>query len=455
MTLEGDAAAPPAPAPAHESLVEQAERAERSAGSHFPCLDAYRAIGMSMVLLNHAAYATGYLNHDDTLARILIPMIARLDMAVPMFFVLSGFLLYRPFAMATLADRPLGRARVYLRRRALRIFPAYWFALVALGLLFGLPIVGAKAWIGNALLLPAFGVPVEACGPAGQCHVAYGITQAWSIGVEVTFYLSLPVLAMIGHRLARGRSVAARTAVLLGLDAAIYAVGTAFRVYVVSVRPSWDEQSLLWLPMFLDLFAIGMALAVISAAASLGRPVPRALAWLGAHPWLSWGVTALVFFVVTRLEYPDRPFGLHSTDGSSDYLPRQFLYGLASALWLAPAIFGDQSRSRLRQLLASRPLVYLGVISLSFYLWHLEFIEKVKAWTVPDWDVLVERAAHPRPGNTLDAVGTFAGSFSKVALVAWIISFFVASVVYYVVERPFQRLKEQPLRALVRPGRLR
>ena len=177
---------------------------------------------------------------------------------------------------------------------------------------------------------------------------------------------------------------------------AVYLVGTAFRAYVVRAEPSWAEQSLLWLPMFLDLFAIGMALAIISAASSVGRPIPRLFAWLGEHPWLAWGIAVALFLVVTRLDYPDRPFGLHSTDGSSDYLPRQFLYGLASIAWLAPAIFGDQSRSRLRQVLSSRVLVYLGAISLSFYLWHLEFIEQLKAWTVPDWDVIVERAAHLR-----------------------------------------------------------
>ena len=257
------------------------------------------------------------------------------------------------------------------------------------------------------------------------------------------------------HRLSRGRSGTARRTLLLTSVAVVYLAGTAFRAFVVIARPSWDEQSLLWLPMFLDLFAIGMGLAIISAAASIDRPVPRLFAWLGGHPWLAWAIAAALFLIVTRLDYPDRPFGLHSSDGSSDYLPRQFLYGLASIAWLAPAIFGDQSRSRLRQVLSSRVLVYLGAISLSFYLWHLEFIEQVKAWTVPDWDVIVERAAHPRPGNTLDAVGTFAGSLPKVAALAWLITLVVASIVYYAVERPFQRLKDEPLRALVQPRRLR
>src|SRR5690349_18394994 len=111
MTLEGDPAAPVVPAHDvttagdHETVTARAERSERSAGTHFPCLDAYRGIGMTMVLLNHAAYATGFPFRDTPLSNALTPFIARLDLSVPMFFVMSAFLLYRPFAKATLQDR--------------------------------------------------------------------------------------------------------------------------------------------------------------------------------------------------------------------------------------------------------------------------------------------------------------------------------------------------------------
>jgi hypothetical protein len=108
-------------------------------------------------------------------------------------------------------------------------------------------------------------------------------------------------------------------------------LSTAFRTFVVQVDPPWAEQSLLWLPMFLDRFAIGMALAVLSAAIGAGQALPRPLAWLGAHPNLCWILAGLIFFAVTRMSYPDQPFGLHGSDGSSDYLPRQFAYGVASA----------------------------------------------------------------------------------------------------------------------------
>jgi peptidoglycan/LPS O-acetylase OafA/YrhL len=52
-----------------------------------------------------------------------------LRFGLTLFFVLSGFLLYRPFVAAAMAKRPLPSIRDYLRRRALRILPAYWVIL--------------------------------------------------------------------------------------------------------------------------------------------------------------------------------------------------------------------------------------------------------------------------------------------------------------------------------------
>lgn len=413
---------------------------ELSGGTHFPCLDAYRGIGMTMVLLNHAAFATGWYSKDNALAQLSGPFIARMDLSVPMFFVMSGFLLYRPFAKAALAERDAIALPRFYRRRALRILPAYWFALVGLALLIGLPIASTRSWIGNVLLLPAFGAPVQACNATGECHVGYGITQAWSIGVEASYYLLLPLYALVMARLVRSRGQRAKLSITLAGLAVLYLSSTAFRAYVVQVDPPWSEQSLLWLPMFLDLFAIGMALAVLSAWAAQGQVIPRAFSWLGEHPNLAWSIAGLIFFAVTRMKYPDRPFGLHSADGSSDYLPRQFLYGIASAVWLAPAIFGDQTVGLLRKVLASRFLVYLGAISLSFYLWHLAIIDKVKAWTIPGYD-------------QLQGLQVFSGNYLLIVALSWSLSFVVASILFRLVELPFLRLKDEPLRALFRTRR--
>jgi peptidoglycan/LPS O-acetylase OafA/YrhL len=156
----------------------------------------------------------------------------------------------------------------------------------------------------------------------------------------------------------------------------------------------------------------------------------------------------VVIGIMTRFPPPAEPFGL----SSGEYLVRQFVYGIASVLWLWPAIFGDQQRTRLRRALAWRPLVYLGSISLSFYLWHVAFVAVAKSWTVPDYDARLALEANPPPGNPLAGVATFTGNALVVTLITWGLSFVVAAVLYRVVERPLLELKSRPLRPGRTPG---
>lgn len=411
----------------------------------FRCLDAYRAIGMTMVLANHAAYSTGFISRNAArtdLVGLVADVVARFDISVPMFFVLSGFLLYRPYARAALDDRANPSTRAFLRSRALRIVPAYWVALAGLAGLdaaspaFDLGVRGIAAWLGNLFVLPAFGVSTQAC-PAGECHVGYGITQAWSIGVEVTFYLLLPLYAAIVARFARSAADApAAAGRLLAGAATLWCTGAAFRFAVVTTDPTWARQSLLWLPMFLDFFALGIALAVVHARfGSPGPPGP--IRHMAEHPALCWTLAGGVLLAMTRLSPPAEPFGLNG----AEYVTRQLAYGVGSTLWLLPALFGDQQRGLLRRVLASPPLAYLGAISLSFYLWHLALVSVAKWMTVERYADLVAVAADPPPGNPLAAVATFTGSFPTVAALAWVLSVVVAAVAHRAVERPMAALK--------------
>src|SRR4051812_24801424 len=92
----------------------------------FALLDSLRGIAALGVVAFHASY---FLTARDT-----VPgrPLAHLDSGVAIFFVLTGFLLYRPFVAASLGRAPGIPVRVFYWRRFLRIVPGYWVALLVL-----------------------------------------------------------------------------------------------------------------------------------------------------------------------------------------------------------------------------------------------------------------------------------------------------------------------------------
>lgn len=117
--------------------------------------------------------------------RILGVVVQRLEVGVAIFFVLSGFLLSRPYLVS--AHDRVGHepARRYLTKRVLRIFPVYVVsAIAALALIEENRSLGIGRWIQNLLLVDLY----------RENQLPQGLTQMWSLTVEVAFYLILPLL---------------------------------------------------------------------------------------------------------------------------------------------------------------------------------------------------------------------------------------------------------------------
>src|SRR5439155_14852002 len=138
-----------------------------------------------------------------------------LQSGVTLFFVLSGFLLYRPFAQAALNGTARPSIRRYLRNRALRILPAYWTVLlVSVGA--GATVVAATE-SGNLVgrlgpgQLSASLLLVQSYRPS---TIFTGLQPAWSLCVEAAFYVLLP-LAALAASARRRRSVWLPPALLL------------------------------------------------------------------------------------------------------------------------------------------------------------------------------------------------------------------------------------------------
>ncbi len=119
-----------APEGRHAHGVAVNERAVR-----FPLFDSLRAIAVLLVLAYHVL-DTVLPTAGDAAIR---PYAAHMSVGVSIFFVISGFLLYRPFVAARVHGRRWIPLRVYAWRRFLRIVPGYWVALTVIALWLGLP----------------------------------------------------------------------------------------------------------------------------------------------------------------------------------------------------------------------------------------------------------------------------------------------------------------------------
>ncbi|MEJ7584415.1 MAG: acyltransferase [Acidimicrobiales bacterium] len=325
--------------------------------AHLPCFEGLRALAASAVVVHHAAAVRASLLKVATPATSTA---AVLDLGVAVFFVISGFLIYRPFARAHLDGSRPSRLSTYLWQRALRIFPAYWLALTGLWTLGVIDLGPAgAAWRYYALV-----------HVYDARSVFQGIVQAWSLATEITFYLFVPVWAAVLRRVARpGRpALVAELAGVGGLVLAGYVSRAAFsatdRVWAgpdVTMR----AVSFTWLPNNIDLFALGMGLAVLSLAVERGLLPVRwaeaagrwpALWWVGAASlfcWYAWSVGPPPF----RVGYADLV-----------WQRRQLVYGAIGVGLLLPAVFGDQRAGLIRRALQWSPVAWVGTVSYGLYL---------------------------------------------------------------------------------------
>ncbi len=364
----------------------------------FPLVDSLRAIAVLAVVAVHSA---GY-------GRALTPslggrLLAHANIGVTIFFVLSGFLLYRPFVAARGGGAAAPATPDYFKRRFLRIYPAYWLALTVMLFLPDFVVVVGGNW------LPMYSITHTLTSSGKSCESEFwcDLAQTWSLVVEVTFYLALPLLAWAGNRLTRNLRLRGWMWAQLAMLAALAAVSVALAYGLLYPPPSWYSYSLLGNMYW---FGLGMALAVLSASQTSGMAVPRWLTWPGRWPALSWAFAAGLYLVLA-LWLPPTPFlGLHS-----QLLAVNLAFGLIAAALVAPAVLSPGSGSIVHRVLGNRVLAWLGLISYGIFLWHYSF------------DLLLGLGHHRSfwvvgGGTLLAAVGC-------------------ASLSYYLVERPLLRLK--------------
>jgi peptidoglycan/LPS O-acetylase OafA/YrhL len=343
-----------------------------------PAVEGMRACAAVGVVITHVAFQTGHTTWAT--GRLL----GRFDLAVAVFFALSGFLLWRGHAAAARGLRHVPPTGHYLRSRIVRIMPGYLVAVVVILCL--LPDVKADlvVWLANLTLTQIY-VPLT---------LTAGLTQMWSLSVEVTFYLALPLLALLARRL----PVRARIPVIVAIAAASFGWG------LLPIETPFGVNPLTWPPAFFSWFAAGMVLAELTVS-----PV----GWvhrLARHRVLM-ALIALAAFGVAASPLAG-PEGL-IPGNLGQFVVKVAMGSIVAAALLAPLVLDRPDTSH--RFLASTAMVTLGQWSYGLFVWHLAALAMV-----------------------FPMIGAFQfnGHMPVVLVLTVVIGFAIAAVSYALVESP-------------------
>ncbi len=327
----------------------------------------------------------------------LRPLVEYGWLGLDVFFILSGFLLARQAAMRVAAaprldgtwlERHTGdRYWPYLRRRILRVYPAYYACVTALVVL---ALAGVYRTVPGVVDMALHLVMSH---NLIERYIVSLNGVFWTLPFEWHFYLLFPFMFAL-LRLRGGWTLYATAVALVALTKlVVIATHDGYPQVLVTIR--------------LDAFAAGMA----AGAWSVRRPPSRrqaALAfWAGlalllATPWVYAGYTNVGHYLDTLRGW-SRPFWIQAAVTS-------MLLGLAGERHAGVSLF------------ANRVVVALGLVSYSIYLWHVPILELAPTIGVAPARTTVSAAA-----------------WGRLLLGALPVTLVVAALSWRLFERPFQQ----------------
>ncbi len=276
-------------------------------------------------------------------------------------FVISGFLLYRPWARWSLGLQDKPALRPYLLRRATRIFPAYWVVLVIVALV--IPAsrpVGLEGWW-RAVTLTWIYEPEP---------MREALLHTWSLATEVSWYLALPVMAGIAGHLARRFSrIKAFWVCTAGLALSL-PVSIGWRIWASKADLVGQLTYPYWLPSFLYCFAGGAFVALLVEARRARIVRLSRLTSFVADPWAPLVIALALTLVATS-----------SFGGPTGFVPVTFSeeqvrsWSAACIAWLLLCVVVlAPVHVPLSRLLGTRWFSAVGRWSYGIYLWHVPVI---------------------------------------------------------------------------------
>jgi peptidoglycan/LPS O-acetylase OafA/YrhL len=313
----------------------------RDGAGLIPGLDGLRAISILCVIYGHLLFAPSFT------ARALVSLVNPAGLGVRLFFVISGFLITSILLKERAQTGTISLRRFYYRR-LLRIFPAYYVFLAC---------VFALAWLGVIALERSdfFYTLTYTFNMKGR-QDTWWVGHTWSLAVEEQFYLLWPLV------LQRCRRSTALKVALASAFIPPIARG-ALLMYSSAVYDHWFQT----LPLVADPLAIG---AVLAFAMDRVDWKGRVLGLVNHRAWLLAPALVVVF---------------EGLDHRPNFFPHPVVYvallqPLASVgLAIVVARFSLVTSGSLSRVMNSAPIVAIGVMSYSLYLWQMLFINAVDA----------------------------------------------------------------------------
>lgn len=367
----------------------------------FDELEAYRGLAAVMIVVFHAYQhsreGTGRAEfvYDG---RPLDTFFRSLEVGVGWFFVLSGFLVFLPFARAAVQAGRFPSSRGFLVRRAIRILPAYYTAIV---------VVWAVRYTGSPDQWPDLIAHLTFTHVFSDQYIFSTIGPAWSLGVEVLFYAFLSAFGPLSIWMCRRLSPPLSRALVLST----VLVGMAW----VSIAYKWWAMEIASIPETrfsvyfgpiakLDTLMFGMLLAVVVALVGdqvvLPGVTPAILRCLGL------AVVAATFIAGPMSDFVSLYF---TTFAALGFLPI-----------LASSVLARRGTTWER-LLSLSVFQGLGIVSYGIYLWHEPILVE---FSKREW--MIRNVPSAFPTNALSLV---------------LLAIVVGTISYWAVEKPTMYLK--------------
>jgi len=312
----------------------------------YPSINGLRALSVFSVIIGHLNYSQSFLadwqEGESSFLNLLKFFLQDAQIGVNVFFILSGFLITRLLLDEQARSHEIALKNFYVRR-ALRIFPAYYFVLLVY---FVLQIAGLLhfdmwSWITSVTFMKQFYI------------TDWFTSHFWSLSVEEMFYLFWPFVFVTGDR---WRKTVAISIVLL--------------VPVMRVWLHFNPVETAEFTMFTrsDAIALGCLCALYQdKIVALLRPY-----------W----VPVFIFSAVALFVLRDVPVHLAKIGLGFIFIPLGVTHGtvanLLIALILMYSVFGP--RGLWFWFLNTPVMRYIGVLSYSLYLWQQFFISSGRAW---------------------------------------------------------------------------